>query len=429
MIFSSGDRGRVRLRGTKRVLVVAILAISPLIASAQSFQKLRDRDPDLEAAKKLAGELQQANFHYGSFYLISRIRLSDAGFSEAASLPTGDQTGGLSLTIEAPNRLYYVPHKKTVFTLELVPGYSFFDALGEDRKTQFNYLGRADAHFLFNHLYLDVYTLREDSLRGHVADINRLATSRTDETGVAGEVKYSSRTSALFTVRAREVEFPDERFQPEDVPVRLLDREEKNARLSLHHKTFPLTSLFLAGEWSDYEFVRRGVATNRDGKRRWFGGGAHYSSGRGSLRIEGGPVKLDFEDPSQKDYTGVAASITASRTASRRTYILGADRDLGFSIAPGNNYFVSTTYRGTVSHTATRRLSLRLGATVERDDYDVPIAGRTRRDTISFVSVGFSYALRRLALGADVGWYERDSTVGGQEDAGIRTLVHLSFTP
>ena len=411
--------------GLRRLVLVTLItaAVSPL-AAAQSTQKMRDRDPDLEASKRLAAELQQANFHYGSFYLLSRIRIADAGFTETATLPTGDQSGGVSLTVEAPNRFYYVPRKKTILTLELTPGYSFIGS-GQERG-QFGYTVRADAHFLLNHLYLDVYGMREDQLRAHVADVNRLVTLRNDEVGVLGEWKYSSRTSTLFNFRSRDLRFPENRVQPELVPVNLLDRNEKNGRLSLHHKTFPLTSLFVAAERSDYDFER---ATYKNSKRTWVGGGAIYNAGRTQLRLEGGPAKLEFDDPSQQDYSGVTASFRASRNNGRRTYTFGADRDLGFSIFLDNNYFVSNTLSVGVTHVATRKLTLRAGSTYERDDYDVAVGGQDRRDTISYTSVGFMYAVRRLNVGADVGWYERDSTFGGDVDSGIRTVIHLSFTP
>ena len=102
---------------SQRIIAAIITAAIPVIISAQtSSQTLRDRDPDLAGAKKVAAELQEANFHSGPFYLRSRLRLADAGYTESAYIPTGEQSGGLSLTIEAPQRLYYVPHKKTVFT-------------------------------------------------------------------------------------------------------------------------------------------------------------------------------------------------------------------------------------------------------------------------------------------------------------------------
>lgn len=408
------------------VSVVIIVAVFPLVVSAQSTQRMRDRDPDLEGSKRLASDLQQANFHSGSWYLLSRIRISDAGFTESASLPTGSQSGGLSLSIEAPQRLYYVPHKKVIFTLEGTPGYSFFNGTNNDRRTQFNYLGRADVHFLWNHLYLDTYALRQDQLQAHVADFNRLATVRTDEIGVAGEAKYSSRTSALFTVRLRDTAFPGDRFQPDGVPVSLMDRREKNGRLSLMHKTFPLTSLFVAGERSEYEFD---TGFRRDSTRTWVGGGAIWHGNRATLRIEAGPLKLDFADPSRKDYSGISGSLSGTRNANRQTYDFGLERDLGFSIFTGNDYFVTTGAHAGVSRSATRRLTLRANSAFERDDYDIPVFGQKRRDTISFSSIGFIYAFRRLAVGADVGWYERDSNIGGEQDSGIRTVLHLSFTP
>lgn len=408
------------------VIAIIISAVFPFAALGQSTaQQLRDRDPDIEASKRLANELQTANFHYGPFYLLSRIRVADAGFSDtSSSLPAGSQSGGLSLSLEAPNRVYFVPHKKTILTMEVTPSYAFLGS--DDDNGQFGYLARADAHFLLNHLYLDVYALREDQLRAHVADVNRLVTLRNNEIGAAGEFKYSSKSSVLFTVRGRDMVFPEDRVQPDNVAVDLLDRNEKNGRLSLHHKTFPLTSLFIAGERSDYDFDR---ATYKNSTRTWYGGGAIYNAGRTTLRIEGGPAKLDFDDPAETDYTGIVASLRGQRTDGRRAYTFGIQRDLGFSIFAGNNYFISTTLSAGVTHAATRKLSLRASSTYERDDYDVPFAGQDRRDTISYTSVGFIYAVRKLNIGADVGWYERESTFGGDEDAGIRTVLHLSFTP
>jgi len=425
----SAEGGRNRVGGvSQRVRWVALTLMIPLVASAQQSQRLRDRDPELVGAKTVTGELQEANFHWGPFYLLSRFRIADAGYTESSYVPTGD-TSGLSLSVEAPHRLYFVPHKKTIFTAEFTPGYSFFT--DDDGARQLNYVARADAHFLFNHLYLDVYKLRADQLRAHVSDINRLATVLENETGLAGEFKYSSRTSAIFTARYRETEYPDNRFQPHnelgvELPVYLLERNERNARLSLNHKTFPLTSLFVAGEVSNYGFKN---ATYLDSTRLYTGGGFSYDNGRTGFRVEAGPMKLDFDDPSQQDYDGFTARMAFSRGNGRWNYQLNADRDLGFSIFQDNNYYVATSAHTAVEYAATRRLTLRTGIVAERDIYDTPVAGRKRRDTMSFSSVGFSYGLRRLRTGLDVGWYERDSTAFGDEDAGIRYVLHLSFTP
>jgi hypothetical protein len=232
---------------SQRFLTIILSAMVPLLAMAQQDQKLRDRDPDLSGSKKITSDLQQASLHSGAFYLSSRIRLSNAGFSDSIGVPTSEDSEGIGLTVEAPQRLYIVPRKKLIFSIDFVPGYSTFSS-GE-RRNQFNYLGRADAHFLLNHLYLDVYALRADQLRAHIADINRLATTREDETGVAAEVKYSSRTSMLLSARYRDTTYPEDRFQPDlepDTdfnPIRLLDRNERTFRGSFLHKTFPLTSL------------------------------------------------------------------------------------------------------------------------------------------------------------------------------------------
>lgn len=413
----------------KRLVAAAFLAIVPLLASGQQDQKLRDRDPDLAAAKRLAADLQQANFHYGPFYLMSRFRISDAGYSESGFVPTGDQSGGISLTVEAPQRLYFVPRKKLIFTAEFVPGYSFFHE-GESSR-QFNYLARGDAHFLFNHLYLDVYASRADQLRAHVADINRLATTREDEVGVGGEVKYSSRTSVLFTARARDTSYPTDRFQPDlqpapQIPLQALDRQEQNGRVAFHHKTFPRTSLFVAAERSNYDFAN---VQRYDSRRTYGAAGFSYEGGVNQLRAEAGPVRLAFDDPTVGDYSGVSGRVEATRGVRRWTFSATADRDLGFSVFADNPYYVATTGSIGANFVATRRLTLHARAAAERDQYETPVQGRTRQDEMSFTSVGFTYALRRVRFGADVGWYERDSTAFGDTDSGIRYALRLSLVP
>jgi hypothetical protein len=400
----------------------------PLLASAQQDQRLRDRDPDLAASKKLWGDLQQANFHSGSWYWSSRLRLADAGYTEAGYIPTGDSAGGLSLSIEAPNRFYFVPRKKVIFTADVVPGYSFFRE-GE-RRRQFNYLVRGDMHLLLNHLYLDVYASRANQLRAHVADLNRLATAREDEAGVGGEFKYSSRTSALFTLRLRDTSYPKDRFQPDPgagrIAVEVLDRKETNTRLALHHKTFPRTALFVAGERSEYRFPNH-EAYRSD--RTYAGAGFAYDGGRTQIRLEGGPTRLRFDDPAQPDYSGITAQLGATRANGRWTTTLSAERDLGFSIFLNNPYFIATSGAIGLDYIATRRLTLHAGSVYERDEYDQPVLGLMRTDDISFTSVGFTYGVRRAKFGADVGWYERDTTAWGDTASGIRYALRLSFTP
>lgn len=410
----------------QRIITAIITATVPVIIAAQTStasQTLRDRDPDLSGAKKLASELQDANFHFGSFYLLSRLRIADAGYTETAYIPTGEEAGGLSLTVEAPQRLYYVPHKKTVFTAEVVPGYNIFSEGRQDNRL--DYLVRGDAHFLLNHLYLDLYTLRADQLRAQV-EVNQLAPTADEETGLAGEFKYSSRTSVQFVGRYHEQQFPDDRFAPGDTPLALLDRNERNVRASFNHKTFPLTALFVAAEGSNYGFR---YATYKDSARRYVGGGFSHDSGRTQLRVEAGPAILDFEDPSQQDFKGAIGSLRAGRSNGRWSYNGTLSRDVAFSIVEDNNYYIVDSGSAGVTYAATRRLDLRANVVAQQLDYDREVAGRTRRDTITFSSVGFGYDLRKFSFGVDAGWYERDSTGAGDTDSGIRYVLHLSFTP
>ncbi len=393
-------------------------------AVAQQTPTLRDRDPGLRGAKKVASDLEAANFHSGPFYLLSRIRLADAGYSETGYLPTGEDAGGVSLRLEAPQRLYFVPRKKTVFTFEATPGYNIVTR--GDTRRRLDYFLRGDAHFLFNHLYLDVYAFRADQLRAVMA-ANELVRTRDDETGAVGEFKYSSRTSVQFAARYRQQQFPDEAvIDGQELELSLLDRDERNGRVSFMHRTFPMTALYAAAEASDYEFER---ARTRDGSRRYAGAGLQFDSGRTQIQLEAGPARLDFDDPAQVDFEGPLGNARVARSNGRWRYHAAAARDLGFSIYTNNNYYISDSGTAGVTYAATRRLELRTGVVGERHTYDVPVGDLMRRDHISFSSVGFTYGIRRFRFGADAGWYQRSSTAPGEDDSGIRYVLNLSFVP
>jgi hypothetical protein len=407
-----------------RTLAFLIAVTLSMAASAQFSQGTRDRDPDLEGSKKLAADIQEANFHWGAVYLLSQVRIADIGYTDQGYIPSDDQGGHLTLGVEAPQRLYFVPARKVILSAELVPGISYTQ--GIDPQTQFNYRARGDAHFLFNHLYLDVYGSRTNSVRAQVADVNRLATVLEDETGVAGEIKYSSRTSALFSVRFRDLSFPSDRLQPRNSALPLIERSERLGRLSLLHKTFPVTSLTFAAETGEYDFDR---ATYKNGRRTWFGPGIAFNNGRVEARAEAGPGRLRFDDPTQHNFDGALGRASLTFRRPRWELAASAHRDVGFTVMAFNNYYVADQGGATISYAVRRRLTLRAYTMLEHDDYPVEVFGNHRKDDISFSAVGFDYRMRRLGVGMDVGYYERTSTFGGDEDSGIRYVLHLSYTP
>lgn len=417
------------MRGLLKLAAVAgILAIS-LAAQAQQ-EGLRDRDPVLEGAKRIASDLQSATFHYGPWYLLSRFNLTDLGWGQQYYLGTGKTSGGgITLAATAPQRLYFVPHRRIVFAGEVTPQYGWIQQNGTHN--QFGYSTRGDAEFIFNHLFLDFYGGQANELRPQPGEINRIVTVKERTAGASGEIKYSSRTSALLTARYRDARYPFNRLQPADVRDLLagLDRTEHSYRASLLHKTFPLTSIILAAEESDYAFTR---AASRDARRHYAGAGIVADSGDGVFRIEAGPGRLTFKTPGQKEFKGMLANFSASHRLGER-WRIGAtgQRDLDFSIYPNNNYYIVDRIGAAADWAATRRLRLRFVSEFGRDLYDVRVGLLPlRRDRLAWNAIGWEYTLRRFRGGFDVGYYERTSNVPNvDETSGIRLVAHLSFTP
>lgn len=417
---------------TGRTLLAA-LAISalPIIAAAQ----LRDRDPALAGQKALANDIQTATFHKGSFYLLSRIQLADIGYDQEYYAPTGDQSNGVSLGISAPQRFYFIPRKKVVFSVDAVPSYQF--VTGTDRRGQAGYALRGDMRLLLNHLYLDTFVSDANQLRANTGELNSLVTQEETAYGVSGEAKYSSRTSLTFSAASRKTTFPASRLQPENIPLSLLNRKNNGGRFSLVHKTFPLTSLRLVGSADRYTFSN---LPSRTSNKTFAGVGLSFDNGRTAIIAEGGLGKLDFRDPLTKDFRGGLGSLQLSRRMSARwTAALSTARDLDFSILSNNGYYVADRVNGSLQYAATRRLTLSATSQWGVDQYDVPtVFGIRRRDNIRYNALGWSYTLRRVRGGFDVGYYERTTNdpfadpfvpLPAAEQNGIRVVVHLSFTP
>jgi uncharacterized protein YfiM (DUF2279 family) len=404
-------------------------AIAAVSLAVQAQEGLRDRDPVLAAAKKVASDLQAATFHYESFYLLSRFEIADLGYGAQYATPLGTTSGGFSIAASAPHRLYYVPSRRVVFSVEAVPQYAWVHEKGAH--SQFGYSSRADAQFILNHIYLDFYGTRANELRPHTGELNRVLTVKDSEVGLNGEIKYTSRTSALFSARYRDASYPTNRLQPVEFEnlIPLLDRSERNYRASILHKTFPITSLVLAGERSEYEFRRDPI---RNSSRTYAGFGFVTDSGNSVLRAEVGPAKLTFRQPGVRDFSGLIGNATASRRVGERWRVnVSGQRDLDFSIYGGNGYYVADRAGITADYSATRRLAFRILSEWGRDRYDTALPGLAlRRDNIAWNAVGWTYQMRRLRGGFDVGYYNRTSTVPDVDDThGIRFVVHVSFTP
>jgi hypothetical protein len=414
------------VRQGKRLLIVALISCA-FACAAFAQSGLRDRERAFTASQDIANDLRKAHFHHGPFYLLSTFQLSDIGYDSSFYVPTADRQSGFRFGIQGPTRLYIVPNKKTIYSLDFRPELSFFSR----GSTVFGYKARADAQYLLNHLYVDIYAENSDQLRADVSEIARLLTEKAQSYGISGELKYSSRTSATFNAATLKTAYPLEKIQPSGVPVELLDRNGHNYRLAFNHKTFPLTSLFVTGEFSDYSFAN---AVFKNGKRSFVGAGFLHDSGRTVTRVEAGAGRMDFFRPGQHDFKGALGNLTSNRKlGTSTTASIGASRDLDFSVFLFNNYYIADRLNAALAWDATRRLTLTLQDSIGRDLYETPVNGPhgflKRKDVFSFPSIGFTYGLARFRGGLDIGYVKRTSNFDVNLDRGIRLLFRLSFTP
>ncbi len=423
-------------------LRLSIAAACVAIGSSVLAQNVRSRERTFEASETLAADLRRARLRSGPFYLLSNIEFSDLGYENQFFFPTSQQNGSLSLAVAAPQKLYFVPARKTIYALTVTPEYAFFQKGSSAARAPWGYLVRGDAHYLLNHVYLNAYALQSNKLQALSGEINRIVTQREETAGVTGEIRYSSKTRAFYSASARRYTYPLSRYQPADITTDLsargnlldLDRREQNGRLSLLHHTFPLTSLTLAGEVNNYTFTN---SPERDASRRYVAPGFTYDAGVTTWKGEAGPAVLHFYTPGASgDFRGIVGSTQLSRRLSPKMNLtIAADRDVDFSIAAGERYYVADRALLAIDRQASRRLTLRFSSTLGRDSYpaatlnpvDVQLA--RRRDEFSFTAVGWRYTLRHVKGGFDIGYYQRHSNFAIDEQNGIRLAIALSLSP
>lgn len=417
----------------RKKLVLCLLGFLLIAGEVSAQEGLRDRDRTFAASQAISTDLRRARFRSGPFYLLSSIELGDIGYQSQFFVPTSEQGSGISFGLSAPQKLYYVPTKKTIFSVTATPQYTFFGGNSiQGSHSQFGYLTRGDAQFLFNHLYLDVFAERSDYLVPYTAEINRIVTQKRDRLGIAGEVKYSSKTSLTLQASTNRTRFPASRYQPTDVPLDRLARSDQTYRTSLIHKTFPLTTLHLAAERSNYRFP---FSPDRDSHRTYFGAGFVFGDKVNSLQAEAGPARLEFRDASKRDYQGVLGNAQYARKGQTLAFTMSGSRDVDFSLYDPNAYYILDRAMARIDYFASRRLTLRAYDTTGVDRYDVPTLSRPggifvrRRDTMNFIAVGWEYAFTRLRGGFDIGYFKRTSNVAVETEDGIRGILHLSFTP
>ena len=421
------------MRGSwQRLWTVAAFASIAAGTVGAEAQEIRDRDRTLTASRRIAEDLRKARIHNGPFYLLSSIQLADIGYDQQFFIPTADTTSGFSVGASAPQRLYFTPNRKTYLSIDVDPQWSYFR--GGTKHDQFGYKSRGDVQFLLNHLYLDVYAIRGNQLRADTGELSSLLTRKSDEVGLTGELKYSSRTSLQYTALTRSQHYPlGDKYQPSDLPVTLLNLSEHSYRAALMHKTFPLTSLLLAAEYGGTSFSD---AVYKNSHRRYAGAGLVYESGRTTGRFEAGYLRLDIIRPDHRDFGGAIGSLTFDhRLTGHWGASAGLARDLAYSIFANNDYYIANRASASTEYSLTRRFALNAGVTYVVDDYLVPTVGSKlgglarRRDHISFPSVGWTYSSSRVTGGFDVGYLKRTSNFAINEVNGIRIIIRLSLTP
>lgn len=433
-MFSKRDFMRfgmgVRMWGA-RVVGFMMIAATTAFAQEASTIEARDRETRLRGRDAVQNDLNRSQLRFGPFYLYSTFEIGELGYDENLYAPTQEERADFTISVSAPQRLYFVPSRKFVLSADVRPGYVWYQEAEDARHWNLRY--RGDVHLLFNRMYSDFYYEKADERRRDLSELNFLVDLDSQQVGNDTEIAVSSRTNILTGVVFREIEYPNAEGTAFDFDqVSDLNRDEARYSAALRHKTFPLTSTEIGVAREIYEFED----DERDGERDQAWVGATRSTGRSTLRAEIGAARLDYRDVSKKDYSGPLGFVSYEFSPRRRWVgTLTGRRDLIFSVFAENQHFAADRLATSFTLPATRYFDLRFLGEAGRNTYFVPSfdevdrINKRREDDILYGSVGFTTRLSRLAFGLDVGRFQRTSNFARFSEDGIRLVLRLSLTP
>lgn len=428
------SRGGAVIQWRRYAIACAVEFLTVFTLTAQT-PTLRDRDREPEGRKALLADLQRARLHYGPFYLVSRLELRNLGFDQEINIPTGDEVEDVTLTVAAPQKLFFVPSKKIILSAQAEPAYVWFNDREDLR--QWNYLYRGDVHLVLNRLYADIFATRSDETVRDLAEIGRLVDRKTRVAGIETEFKFTSKTAVR--IRHTDTGLDYTRGSEADLEGERLERTEALNSLLFEHKTFPRTALSLMLESENFDFD---FADNRDGNLYAIYAGAERTGTAARLigqpiRIQLGYAQLDYDDPAEKDYRGPVGTATIAFSPHRNLILnAAAERSLQFSIFESNNHYAADRAELVTTYSMGRRFDLFGSLEYGINHYFIPaidpLDGRSknRADELTLETAGVKYRLPRGGiLGLGVGYYQRDSNFSRFNEDGIRLFVQLSISP
>ena len=388
----------------------------------------RDRDEELAAKRRIERDLEQAQFRANHLYLISKFELGDIGIGSELYIPADEQLDGVALSFRAPQRLYYIANRRTLFSLDVEPGYVMY--IDSDRENQLSWLLRGDVHFLFPSFYVNGFVSVADELLRDNSEFTRLVPRDTTAWGVNTEFKPSSRTQLASSYIVRDIKYDANEDFFFDRQLELLERTASQFKLEGRHHTFPITHTLLGVMHTDYDFDK---TPTRNASQIYYYVGADREIGDHRFVARVGYSELDYRDSEGQDYSGFLGDAALDMNlSSRNDLAITYRRDLQFSVFANNNHYLADRLFLNDVHKLTDRLSAHLQAQAGLNSYEVPIATPSgplkREDELYYIGAGPSYQFfDRVTLGFVVGPWERRSNIPGQSDDGIRWQILLSF--
>ena len=420
--------GSVRWRSS----VGTFFVFSFLLSSTALFAQLADdqvpRERITPVRESIKTEIEDSRWHLGPIYLLPRFSISNFGYNNNVLAREDEQIGDYTATVQGGVR-YVVPFGRKIFLRgDLVPQYTWYRKLTEQRSHGGDYV--ASLYGLFNRMSVEI----SGGPRRYSAPLNsedpRPVTTKVTYGASKLEVDVLSRVALFGSVVSEDWRYDD---HVEDEAASRLGRDDAALRGGVRLKFRPFFNVSAAYEETTSDFKED---PQRDNQSKAVIAGLFYDRPRAFMNLTVGRRQFEPRNGSQfPKFSALTGSYYFTRMLARPlAFDLYGDRRAVNTLFVGAPYYIDTRTGAGFRVQAGRRLLFRAFGELGTNRYSTSVLGGNnnqprRSDDVRGVGGGVAVQLyRKMTLNILASDTRYSSNLPGLDKSIFAVTTNLSFT-
>lgn len=414
-----------------------VLAAVLLVATTLSAQLADDRVPHertVPLREQVKSELTTYPHRLGPIRIFPQFQLRNFGYNSNVYGTEEDVVSDYTATVAAGVR-YLMPFGQKVFVRgELMPEYTYYQELEENRATGGNYTGSLLG--LYNRMSFEVGASRSDQLQLVSSESERVSEVTVDGAVARLEIDVLPRVALFGSFVQRDYQY-DTPAAPVEAPrFEQLERTDEAVRAGVRYRISSFFDVSAAVENTSSEFENDAAARGNESDAMLLG--IHYDRPRMFVDLSAGlrDGKGSAEGSSYNEYSEVTGSYYLNyklgRPVELETY---GNRSVVNGLFVSNPWFLETRGGAGILFHAGDRVIVRTFGEAGSNEYPEPVlVGGTdiveRADDVLTYGTTLAFRIwRSAALEVTASQNEYDSNIDGFDRSVLRVSTGIRFRP